>query len=72
MNTVTVHYGADSFSHTFSGTTTVGAIVGNSTVKAVLGYGDNVKALVGGVEQSHDTQISGGSLTIETKANSKA
>ena len=45
----------------------------NPNTRAVLGYGDNVRALVNGIEQPSSTQISlADELVLETKANEKA
>lgn len=70
---ITVNYGADSHRVYVDSENTIHQIIANPTTKAILGYGDNVKALVYGVEQSGDTKIgSVTELTLETKANSKA
>lgn len=73
MYKVIVQYGAETHTHTASIQPTVGTVLGNSTVRAVLGFGDNVKGLVGGVEQTTDTPLPDGAvLRVETKANQKA
>lgn len=41
-------------------------------LRAELGYGDNCRVLVGGVEQSDFVVLTGPSVTIETAANQKA
>lgn len=71
--TITVNYGADSHRVLTSDNDTIQAVVSNPSTKAILGYGDNVKALVNGVEQSLDAKLAGvDEITLETKANSKA
>lgn len=71
---ITVHYGIEQTEKFFSGNNiSVGEVIGNSTIRAALGYGDNVKGLVSGVEQPHSSMLSDGDhLYIEVKANSKA
>ncbi len=52
---------------------TVSQVLGSASVKAELGYGDNVRALVNGVEQAGNALVEdGATLVVETKANSKA
>lgn len=71
---VNVHYGMDQTSKFFPGdSVSVGQVIANPTVKAQLGYGDNVRVLMDGVEVSSETTISDGdSLYVEVRANSKA
>jgi len=69
----TVRYGVDSVTRSRPGPVTVGDILSDRNLKAVLGYGDNVRVLISGVEQPLDAGIpNGASLTIETRANTKA
>lgn len=73
MKSITIKYGADQHTTTVADGTSVGRVVQNSTTRAMLGYGDNVKALVSGVEQSMDTEVYDGMVVqLETRANSKA
>ncbi len=73
MKNITVKYGSDVRTVTVPYSTTVGQIIADPTTRVVLGYGDNVKALVGGVEQPGDSVPSDGStIVLETRANSKA
>jgi len=73
MNRITINYGTESHTHTFAGSITVGEVLRNSTIKAVLGFGDNVRSLVSGVEQGSDAMLRDGMVVVvETKANSKA
>jgi hypothetical protein len=70
---ITVKYGIESVTKTYDNAPTVGSVLGSASVKAELGYGDNVRALVNGVEQSNSAVLTDGVvLQIETKANSKA
>lgn len=73
MKKITVSYGSDSRDVTVSSGATIGAILADNSTKIILGYGDNVKALVRGVEQSLDSVPSNGTeITLETRANQKA
>lgn len=73
MKNVTIKYGVDQINKSVEDAVTVGDLKNNSTIKAVLGYGDNVRALINGVEQADTTQIPAGSVvTLETAANTKA
>jgi 2-phosphoglycerate kinase len=70
---LTIKYGAESISKSFDTAPTVAQVIGNPNIKAVLGFGDNVKALVSGIEQDSDASLFGVSeLVLETRANSKA
>jgi hypothetical protein len=73
MKKVIVRYGIDTTEVTVGATATVGSIINNPSTKIILGYGDNVKALVGGVEQDSSAQVADGmEIVLETRANSKA
>lgn len=73
MKSITIRFGSDSHPVSVGGSATIGQILSDTSTKVILGYGDNVKALVSGVEQSLDTVVSDGTtITLETKANSKA
>lgn len=73
MKTVKVKYGSQVHPVSCPDTHTIGQVIADPTCKAVLGYGDNVKPLVSGVEQTTDTVISDDStVTLETRMNSKA
>lgn len=72
-NIITIKYGGDQHRTAVEPTATIGSIISNPSLKAVLGYGDNVKALVHGVDQSMSTSIGNATeLVLETKANEKA
>ncbi|MGZ4961680.1 MAG: hypothetical protein ACXWC8_03905 [Limisphaerales bacterium] len=73
MKNITVQYGVDSINKQFDDHTTIGDIQDNDSLKAVLGFGDNTKALINGIEQSSDTVIPpNATVRLETAANTKA
>lgn len=73
MKKVTLQYGSESREVTVSQNATVGSLLADNSNKVILGYGDNVKPLINGMEVSFDTVVSDGStVTIETRANQKA
>lgn len=69
----TVIYGIESQERETISSPTVGQIKQDTVLKAVLGFGDNVRALVHGVEQP-DTAVvpDGAEVVLETRANTKA
>jgi len=73
MKNITVKYGVDSFTKQVEDDFTFGELQNSDTFKAALGFGDNTKALVEGIEQNRDTMIPQGAVVrLETAANSKA
>lgn len=70
---VTIRFGTEDFHRTYPEGTTVGSILQDNNLKIIAGWGDNVRAMVAGVEQP-TTAIApdGGVLTVETRANDKA
>ena len=72
--TVTIRFGASNeLSKSVPEGTTVGSILCDNNVKAVLGFGDNVQAVLDGVVQRDSAPLADGDiLVIETRANSKA
>lgn len=73
MKTITVKYGVDEITKQVADDFTFGDLQASDTFKAALGFGDNTKALVDGIEQSRDTVIpAGATVRIETAANTKA
>jgi len=73
MITTTVRFGTDTAARSFSDGTTVGQVIADPSIKAELGYGDSVRCLVNGVEQnSNSLAPNGGTIVVETRANSKA
>lgn len=68
-----VIYGCDSQEKETISAPTIGQIKSDTVLKAVLGFGDNVRALVHGVEQPDGAIVpDGAEVLLETKANSKA
>jgi hypothetical protein len=73
MKTITVKYGVDSVSKQVESDFTFGDLAASDAFKAALGFGDNVKALVNGIEQAKDTRIpDDATVRLETAANTKA
>lgn len=73
MKNITVKYGVDSINKQVEDDFTFGDLEDSDTFKAALGFGDNTKALVEGIEQSRGTVIPAGAVVrLETAANSKA
>lgn len=72
MNII-IKYGPDIAQKSFTTTPTFGQVLGNSDIKAFLGYGDNTRPLVSGVEQGLDSLVpDGATIVVETKCNEKA
>lgn len=70
---ILVQFGVETTSKNFTSTPTISQVLGSAALKAELGFGDNVKALVNGVEQSPSDLVEDGALVvIEARANSKA
>lgn len=70
---VTIKFGVDNYVHESINAPTIGQLKENPTIRAVLGHGDNVRALVDGVEQTNSSLVADGSIVrFETAANSKA
>ena len=73
MKNITVNYGVDSINKQVGEDFTFGDLQNSDSFKAALGFGDNTKALVGGIEQNRDTVIpAGATVRLETAANTKA
>ncbi len=73
MTIITIKYGAEIATKTYDNPPTVSSVLSSPSVKAQLGFGDNIRALVNGVEQSNSAVLTDGvTLNIETKANTKA
>lgn len=74
MITITTRFGAtNELTKEFSEGTTVSQLLSNQSVKATLGFGDNVQAVVNGSILAGNTVLDDGDVvTIESKANSKA
>ena len=73
MKNITVKYGVDQITKQVEAGFTFGDLQNNDSFKAALGFGDNTKALMDGIEQNRNTVIpSGATVRIETAANTKA
>jgi len=73
MKKITVEYGVDSITKQVESGFTFGDLQECDSFKAALGFGDNTKALVNGIEQSRGTVIpDGATVRLETAANTKA
>jgi len=73
MKTITIRYGVDRLEKEFEDGATVSQILGAPGVKAGLGFSDNVRALVNGVELDMALSLEDGEeLVIETRCNTKA
>ena len=70
---VTVKFGSDVYTRTYAEGTTCGQVLNDVDLKAVTGWGDNVRATVHGVEQPPNALApDGGTISVETRANTKA
>ena len=73
MKKITVEYGVDSVTKQVESGFTFGDLQESDAFKAALGFGDNTKALVNGIEQNRGTLIpDGATVRLETAANTKA
>jgi len=73
MKSITVKYGVDQITKQVENDFTFGDLQESDTFKAALGFGDNTKALVEGIEQNKETVIpANATVRIETAANTKA
>lgn len=73
MQQVTIRYGIDSITKQFTVPVTIGSLKNDASVRAALGFGDNVKALINGVEMGDDVVVpNGATVVFETRANTKA
>jgi hypothetical protein len=73
MKKITVEYGVDSITKQVDPGFTFGDLQDSDTFKGALGFGDNTKALINGIEQNRGTVIpDGATVRLETAANTKA
>jgi hypothetical protein len=73
MQKVTIRYGVDTIEKQFTVPVTIGSLRLDQNIRAGLGYGDNVKFLINGIEMSNDVIVpNGATVVVETAANSKA
>lgn len=72
MKNITVRCGSQSHTKSFEDDATIGQVVKNATMKAVLQHGDNVRAVICGVEQDANTIAPAGcEISVETRCNEK-
>jgi hypothetical protein len=70
---VTVKYGIEKIEKNVNEGTTVGQLIGDPNIRAVFGCGDNVRALINGVEMGTDVRVpANATVVFETRCNSKA
>ena len=62
MKNITVKYGVDSINKQVEDDFTFGDLQESDVFKAGLGFGDNTKALVEGIEQKRETVIPAGAM----------
>lgn len=73
MKSITVKYGVDSITKQVEDDTTFADVKNNDSFQAALGFGDNTKALVNGIEQDDGATVpAGATVVLETRANTKA
>ena len=72
MINVNVRFG-ETIARSYPEGTTIGTILADRELKLVLGWGDNVRATVQGVEQPNTALApDGATVVVETRANAKA
>ena len=70
---INIRYGIETASRYVADGTTVGQVIADPSVKTELGYGDNVRALMDGVEVPTSTVPSeNATIVVEVRANQKA
>lgn len=70
---IKIRYGLETLERHYPSTPTIGQIKNDPNVKAGLGFGDNVKALINGIEQPDTVGVPENQVVvIETAANEKA
>ncbi len=71
MINVSVRFG-ETITRSYPDGTTVGGVMADRELKLVLGWGDNVRATIQGVEQPTTALVpDGATIVMETKANQK-
>lgn len=71
--TVTIRYGGRTEARQYPVGSTISTVLNDRDLKAVMEWSDNVRALVGGIEQPTSAMLTdGSSIFIEMRANSKA
>lgn len=70
---ITLRHGVETLNKTVEQGTTIGQLIGDSNIRAVFGCGDNIRALINGVEMGNDVEVpNGATVVFETRCNSKA
>jgi hypothetical protein len=70
---IVINYSGNSITKNVATGTTVGSILGDANLKAVLGFGGNIEAQVNGASAASAVVLSDGDeLDLVTKANTKA
>lgn len=73
MVSVNVRFNSETYTRTYADNSTINDVLGDRDLKMAAGWGDNVRALVSGVEMPSTSVLSDGStVVVETRANSKA
>lgn len=73
MNQITIKFGIEDLQRSVPNGTTIKQVVRDGSVKAILGYSDNVRVLISGIAQSLESEVpQGATLELETAANEKA
>ena len=69
---ITINFGIESIAKSYTIPPTFGEVLRDQSIRAVLGYGDNVRPLVFGVEQPLTNVVADGTtVTVETRPNQK-
>lgn len=69
----TIRFGSEVYTRTYNEGTTFQEVLSDHDLKVVAGWGDNVRALVCGVEQPLTAIVpDGATIVVETRANTKA
>ena len=72
MKEIIVQMGTERITRQFQSEATIEDVVTDPNVRAILGYGDNVRALILGVEQDMGIVAPAGcTIRVETRANTK-
>lgn len=73
MKTITIKYGVESITKQVDDDFSVSDLREAEEIRAVLGYGDNINVLNGGVTLDEDSQlVNGSTYVVETACNQKA
>ena len=73
MKNIIVQYGSSVRNVSCNAGATFAEVIADSNTRVILGYGDNVQAVVGGCVQPSDAVVPDGAVVkLENKANQKA